>query len=148
MEPVQITSPLNVPAEFLATLVEISEEINSSLDLDEVLKKTATLVKRLVDYEMFGVMLLDEGTQRLYHRFTIGYGEQASKDWQIPLGQGITGTAAATARPVRVADVRQHPRYLNIIASVRSELVVPPIVKCQLLGALDTQSTHLGHSTR
>ena len=58
MDPVQATSPLNMPAEVLATLVELSEEINSSLDLDEVLQKTATLVKRMVDYEIFGVMLL------------------------------------------------------------------------------------------
>jgi sigma-B regulation protein RsbU (phosphoserine phosphatase) len=68
-----------MPAEVLATLVEISEEINSSLDLDEVLGKTAALVKRLVDYEIFSVLLLDESTQRLYHRFTIGYGEEAAR---------------------------------------------------------------------
>jgi sigma-B regulation protein RsbU (phosphoserine phosphatase) len=148
MDPVQAKSPLNMPAEILATLVEISEEINSSLDLDEVLRKTATLVKRLVDYEIFGVMLLEESTQRLYHRFTIGYGEQASKDWQIPLGQGITGTAAATGRAVRVADVREDPRYINIIDSVRSELVVPLIVKGQSIGVLDIQSTQLDYFTR
>src|SRR5258708_16006829 len=117
MDPVQAKSPLNMPAEILATLVEISEEINSSLDLDEVLRKTATLVKRLVDYEIFGVMLLEESTQRLYHRFTIGYGEQASKDWQIPLGQGITGTAAATRRAARAAGVRAAPRCTNMLAS-------------------------------
>ncbi len=137
-----------MPAEILATLVEISEEINSSLDLDEVLRKTATLVKRLVDYEMFGVMLLDESTRRLYHRFTIGYGEQASKDWQIPLGQGITGTAAASGRAVRVADVREDPRYINIIDSVRSELAVPLIVKGQSIGVLDIQSTQVDYFTR
>jgi len=148
MDPVQAKSPLNMPAEILATLVEISEEINSSLDLDEVLQKTATLVKRLVDYEIFGVMLLDESTHRLYHRFTIGYGEQASKDWQIPLGQGITGTAAATGRAVRVADVREDPRYINIIDSVRSELAVPLIVKGQSIGVLDIQSTQLDYFTR
>ncbi len=148
MDPVQAKSPLNMPAEILATLVEISEEINSSLDLDEVLQKTATLVKRLVDYEIFGVMLLDESTHRLYHRFTIGYGEQASKDWQIPLGQGITGTAAATGRAVRVADVREDPRYINIIDSVRSELAVPLVVKGQSIGVLDIQSTQLDYFTR
>ena len=148
MDPVQTTSPLNMPAEVLATLVELSEEINSSLDLDEVLRKTATLVKRLVDYEIFSVMLLDESTQRLYHRFTIGYGEQASKDWQIPVGQGITGTAAATGRAVRVPDVREDPRYINIIDSVRSELVVPLIVKGQSIGVLDIQSTQVDYFTR
>src|ERR1700731_3336804 len=109
MDPVQAKSPLAIPAEILATLVEISEEINSSLDIDEVLRKTATLVKRLVDYEIFAVMLLDETTQRLYHRFTIGYGQQASKDWQIPLGQGITGTAAAPGPAGGGGDVREAP---------------------------------------
>ncbi len=148
MDPAQAKSPLNMPAEVLATLVELSEEINSSLDLDEVLQKTATLVKRLIDYEIFGVMFLDESTQHLYHRFTIGYGEEASKDWQIPLGQGITGTAAATGRAVRVADVREDPRYINIIDSVRSELVVPLIVKGQSIGVLDIQSTQLDYFTR
>ena len=72
MDPVQAPSPLNVPAEVLATLVEIGEEINSSLDLDEVLRKTAALVKRLVDYEIFSVLLVDESMRRalspLHHR--------------------------------------------------------------------------------
>ncbi|MBZ5661603.1 MAG: SpoIIE family protein phosphatase [Acidobacteriia bacterium] len=148
MDPVQAQSPLNMPAEVLATLVELSEEINSSLNLDEVLQKTATIVKRLIDYEIFGVMLLDDSTQRLYHRFTIGYGEEASKDWQIPMGQGITGTAAATGRAVRVADVREDPRYINIIDSVRSELVVPLVVKGQSIGVLDIQSTQVDYFTR
>src|SRR3979490_1892591 len=131
MDPEQAKSPLDMPAEVLATLGEISEEINSSLNLDEVLQKTATLVKRLVDYEIFGVMLLDESTQRLYHRFTIGYGEQASKDWPIPLGQGIRGTAAGPGGGVRVGDVCEDPRYINIIDSVSPELVVPLVVKGQ-----------------
>jgi len=148
MDTAPAKSPLDMPAEVLATLVEISEEINSSLDLDEVLRKTASLVKRLIDYEMFGVMLLDESTQRLYHRFTIGYGEEATKDWQIPVGQGITGTAAATRRAVRVPDVREDPRYISIIDSVRSELAVPLIVKGQSIGVLDIQSTQVDYFTR
>jgi len=148
MDPVQAQSPLNMPAEVLATLVEISEEINSSLDLDEVLRKTAALVKRLIDYEMFSVMLLDDSTHRLYHRFTIGYGEEAGKDWQIPMGQGLTGTAAATGRALRVSDVREDPRYINIFDSVRSELVVPLVVKGQSIGVLDIQSTRVDYFTR
>jgi phosphoserine phosphatase RsbU/P len=148
MDPVQSQMPSNMPADVLATLVELSEEINSSLDLDEVLRKTGALVKRLVDYEIFSVMLLDDSKQKLYHRFTIGYGEEASKDWQIPIGHGITGTAAATKRAVRVPDVREDPRYINIIDSVRSELVVPLIVKGQSIGVLDIQSTHVDYFTR
>ena len=148
MDPVQTSSALNIPAEVLATLVEIGEEINSSLDLDEVLRKTAALVKRLVDYEMFSVLLVDESMHRLYHRFTIGYGDEAGKDWVIPIGQGITGTAAATGRAVRVPDVREDPRYINIIDAVRSEMVVPLMVKGQAIGAIDIQSTQVDYFTR
>ncbi len=148
MDPVQIPTPLNVPAEVLATLVEIGEEINSSLDLDEVLGKTAALVKRLIDYEIFSVLLVDESMHRLYHRFTIGYGDQAGKDWVIPIGQGITGTAAATCRAVRVPDVREDSRYINIIDSVRSEMVIPLMVKGQAIGVLDIQSTQVDYFTR
>src|SRR5579862_4798536 len=148
MDPVQTPLPMNVSAEVLATLVEIGEEINSSLDLDEVLRKTAALVKRLVDFEIFSVLLVDESMHRLYHRFTIGYGDQAGKDWVIPLGNGITGTAAATGRAVRVPDVREDPRYINIIDSVRSEMVVPLMVKGQSIGVLDIQSTQVDYFTR
>lgn len=76
--------------ETLVTLAEIGEEINSSLDLDIVLEKTAALVKRLIDYEIFSVMLLDPESQRLYHHFAIGYPQIESKFWRIPVGQGIT----------------------------------------------------------
>jgi sigma-B regulation protein RsbU (phosphoserine phosphatase) len=148
MDPVQIPTPQNVPAEVLATLVEIGEEINSSLDLDEVLKKTAALVKRLIDFEVFGVLLVDESMHRLYHRFTIGYGDEAGKEWVIPIGQGITGTAAATGRAVRVPDVREDPRYINIVDAVRSEMVIPLMVKGQAIGVLDIQSTQVDYFTR
>src|SRR5580704_12858629 len=148
MDPVQAPSAPNIPAEVLATLVEIGEEINSSLNLDEVLGKTAALVKRLIDYEIFSVLLVDESMHRLYHRFTIGYGEEAGKDWVIPIGQGITGTAAATGRAIRVPDVREDPRYINIIDSVRSELVVPLVVKGHSIGVIDIQSTQVDYFTR
>ena len=127
MDSVQSPIPVNMPTEILATLVELGEEINSSLDLDEVLRKTAAIVKRLVDYEIFSVLLVDDSAQKLYHRFTIGYGEEASKDWQIPIGHGITGTAASTKRTVRVPDVREDPAISTSLircARTRCALVV------------------------
>ena len=73
---------------------------------------------------------------------------RAARTGQIPIGQGITGTAAATGRAVRVPDVREDPRYINIIDSVRSEMVVPLMVKGQAIGVLDIQSTQVDYFTR
>ena len=55
--PATVDTPL--PAEVLATLTEIGEGVNSSLDLDEVLARTAALIKRHIDYEIFGVLMLE-----------------------------------------------------------------------------------------
>jgi sigma-B regulation protein RsbU (phosphoserine phosphatase) len=151
MDPVE-TKPeapeFEVPAETLATLAEIGEEVNASLNLDEVLARTATLVKRLIDYEIFGVLLVEESTGTLRHRFAIGYPGDLAENLRIPVGQGITGTAALTGQAVRVSDVSKDPRYINAIESVRSELAVPLIFKGQCIGVLDIQSRHPDYFTR
>ncbi len=129
-----------VSAEVLTTLAQISEEVNASLDLDEVLARTAALIKKHIDYEIFGVLLLDESAGTLKHRFSIGYSRDLAANLVIPLGQGITGTAAATGRAVRVSDVTKDPRYINAIDTVRSELAVPLMLQGKCVGVLDIQS--------
>ena len=134
--------------EVLATLTQIGEEVNASLDLDEVLARTAALIKRHIDYEIFGVLLLDENTQTLKHRFSIGYSRELAANLIIPVGQGITGTAAATGHAVRVGDVLKDARYINAIDTVRSELAVPLMVQGKCVGVLDIQSNQLNYFTK
>lgn len=59
---------------------------------------------------------------------------------RIPLGDGITGSAAADRRPIRVGDVREEPRYIPDVYSGRSELAVPIIFADSVLGVIDTES--------
>jgi sigma-B regulation protein RsbU (phosphoserine phosphatase) len=134
--------------ELLSTLVEIGEEVNASLDLDEVLAHAAVLIKKHIDYELFGVLMVDNDAAYLTHRFAIGYPPGLAENLKIPIGQGITGTAARTGIPVRVSDVSQDPRYINAIDSVRSELAVPLMFRGKCVGVLDIQSRHLGYFTK
>jgi phosphoserine phosphatase RsbU/P len=139
---------LEVPAEVLVTLAEIGEEVNSSLNLDEVLANTAVLIKRHIDYELFGVLLVD--TQGLYltHRFAVGYPPGLAENLRVPIGQGITGTAAATGHSVRVSDVSTDSRYINAIEAVRSELAVPLMLRGKCVGVLDIQSQQPDYFTK
>ena len=134
-----------LPDDVLATLAEIGEQISSSLDLDKVLGKVVSLLKRLMDSETLGVLLLDPQTQTLSYRFAIGYGPEVAENWRIPVGQGIPGLAAATRQPVRVADLHQDPRHLNMVDSARSELAVPLVLRNQVIGVLDIHSTDVDH---
>ena len=140
-------TPPPVPAEVLATLAEIGEEVNASLDLDEVLSRTAALIKRHIDYEFFGVLLKDGDGSYLTHRFAMGYPPGLAENLRVPVGQGITGTAAAPAIP-SASDTMHDPRYINAIDNVRSELAVPLMLPGKVIGVLDMQSRHLNISPR
>src|SRR5579859_7479384 len=146
--PTPTSTRSEVSEEVLVTLTQIGEEVNASLDLDEVLARTAALIKRHIDYEIFGVLLLDESTQILKHRFSIGYSRELAANLVVPVGQGITGTAAATGHAVRVCDVTKDTRYINAIDTVRSELVVPLMAQAKCIGVLDIQSNHLNYFTK
>src|SRR5256885_13635869 len=117
MATVALNGGSEVSAEVLSTLAEIGEEVNASLDPDEVLARSAALIKRHIDYEIFGVLLIEGDGAFLRHRFAIGYSPELAANLRIPLGQGITGTAAATGHSVRVSDATKDPRYINAIDS-------------------------------
>ncbi|HKN60207.1 MAG TPA: SpoIIE family protein phosphatase [Candidatus Acidoferrales bacterium] len=147
MDSTGLNSKLEIPAETLAILAEISQEINSSLDLDEVLASAAAQIKRLIDYEIFAVLLPEENTNQLFFRFAIGHRAEVVEHWRIPVGDGIIGAAASTGHAIRVADVNKDSRYLNAIDGVRSELAVPLIVRGRVIGVLDIESSEVDYFT-
>lgn len=147
MDLTELNSTLEIPAETLAVLAEISHEINASLNLDEVLANAAAQVKRLIDYEIFAVLLPEEGTDNLYIRFAIGHRPEVVEHWRIPVGDGIIGAAARTGQAIRVGDVRKDPRYLAADDEVRSEMAVPLIVRGRVIGVMDIESRQLDYFT-
>lgn len=151
METIDPNTPAALAAdspEVVASLAELGQEVNASLDLDEVLAHAAVLVKKYIDYELFGVLMVDKEATYLTHRFAIGYPPGLAENLKVPIGQGITGTAARIGQPVRVSDVSEDPRYINAIDSVRSELAVPLIFRGKCVGVLDIQSRHPDYFTK
>ena len=148
MTSTRLTNKIDLPAETLAVLADISQTINESLDLDKVLATAAAEIKRLIDYEVFAVLLPEHGTNQLYFRFAIGHRPEVVDHWRIPLGEGIIGAAATTGQAVRVGDVTKDSRYLNALDNVRSELAVPLIVRGRVIGVLDIESSQLDYFTR
>ena len=134
-------------AETLETLAEIGREMSSILDLEVLLTRIASLTKRVVDYRTFGILLLNEATNDLEMKLAVRYGEQnAAKN--IKLGEGLVGWAALHKEPVLVADVSKDPRYVNLVEDVRSELVIPMLIKERCIGVFDLESPELNAFTK
>src|SRR6267143_1338777 len=102
-------------AQTIALLYEISHELTSILDREELLRRIAERVKKLVNYQVFAVLLWNDSTQMLESVFAQRYENALPSRFQMPLHQGITGTAAAERRTIRVVDVRLDPRYVSCV---------------------------------
>ena len=59
---------------------------------------------------------------------------------RIPFGSGVCGTAAATGRAVRVADVEAFPGHIACDGATRSELVVPVVRNGNVIAVIDCDS--------
>src|SRR6202158_2747972 len=86
----------------LALLYEVSREITSILDREELLRRVAQRVKKLVNYHVFSVMLWNEKTQLLESTFSMRYGDTIPSRLRVKLHQGLTGAAAGERRVLRV----------------------------------------------
>jgi len=131
----------------LETLAEIGREMSSILDLDVLLTRIASLTKRLIDYRTFGIFLLNASTSQLEMKLAVRYGEEGTAK-NVKLGEGLVGWSALHKEPVLVADVSQDPRYINLIEDVRSELVIPMLIKERCIGVFDLESPELNAFTK
>ena len=129
----------------LTLLTEISRELTSILNVDELLKRIADLVTRIIDYQMFSILLLDPTGTVLQHRFSLRFKESVQLKHEVPLGVGLVGYAALHGQPVLVPDVSKDPRYIKANPETRSELCIPLIYKDKVIGVLDIEHTRRGY---
>jgi sigma-B regulation protein RsbU (phosphoserine phosphatase) len=130
-----------VQSEFL---MRLANTLNTTLDLQTLMHRTADLVRAVIDYKIFAILLLNERTNDLRMRFQIGHTPEAER-LKIRVGQGIVGRAAEQRESILLEDVRQAENYISANPDVRSELAVPLIVKNRVIGVMDLQSEQVGY---
>ena len=131
-------------AQTLQVLNEIAIELASILELNPLLERIGQLLRRLIDYQMFTLMLLDDKGEVLITRYAWRFGYAQAPTRRIPVTSGIVGAAVREWRIINVPDVRKDPRYLEMNPETRSELIVPLFYKGRVIGVLDLEHTRTG----
>jgi sigma-B regulation protein RsbU (phosphoserine phosphatase) len=148
MNPVNMTaSPTRLASEVEPLLLEVADVVNTTLDLETTLRRVAELVRKVIDYEIFAILLLNEQRQELYVRFNVGYPAGVAERVRVKVGHGITGRAAKTCQTVLVPDVTLEETYIEALPNVCSELAVPLIVKNRVIGVIDIEAREKGYFT-
>jgi sigma-B regulation protein RsbU (phosphoserine phosphatase) len=128
-------------------LLEVADVVNTTLDLDTTLRRVAELVRKVIDYEIFAILLVNEKAQDLRIRFQVGYAREVAERMKVKIGEGVTGMAAQRREAILVDDVSKHPEYIPVVAGVRSELAIPLIVKNRIIGVLNLEAQEAGRFT-
>jgi phosphoserine phosphatase RsbU/P len=143
IESAQLYQNLRDQAQTLSILHEVSRELSSILDRGQLLEKVAERLQRLIDYDVFSVLLWSEENRLLEPWMAFQRdGIRLEMISSVALGSGLCGAAAALRQSIRVPNVRLDPRYRRCVSGVEvnSELVVPLLFKDRLLGVLDFES--------
>jgi sigma-B regulation protein RsbU (phosphoserine phosphatase) len=147
IENAQLYTRTTKQARILMLLNEIARELTSILNLDELFGRIAELLQRLIDFQIFSILLLDSSGEKLQHRFSLRFNENVHVKHEIPVGRGLVGQAAQTRQAILVPDVSKDPRYIEGNPETRSELTVPLIYKDKVIGVLDLEHTRRGFFT-
>ena len=132
----------------VAVLQEATEMILSSVDLDTVLHHILLIVRNYFGISNCAVLLVDGSANELYVRAQNGYDADKSAYSRVKIGeQGVTGWVAQHKAPLYIPDVSREDRYLKVDPKTRSELALPLIVRDNVIGVLDIESSKIDHFT-
>jgi phosphoserine phosphatase RsbU/P len=134
-------------ADGLLLLNEVVRETNSVLDVEGVLRRAAEMVKRVIDYQIFAILLYDEQARVFRHKINVKFGQRIQERSVVAPHEGIVGAAATLRRPIVVPDVSFDPRYISLNPETRSELAVPLLYKQRVIGVLDIESPQVNYFT-
>ncbi|GKW43176.1 GAF domain-containing protein [Pectobacterium parvum] len=96
---------------------------------------SALLFERLDGVNWAGFYLLDNDT------LFLGPFQGKVACMRIPVGKGVCGAAITESRIQRVDDVHAFPGHIACDVASNAEIVLPLVVKGQLIGVLDIDST-------
>ncbi len=115
----------------LSTLVEASKQLNSTLDLAELLNIILQLTTRHTGAERGTVFLVDHETNEIWSLVGMGLDQH---EIRLPLSRGIAGWVAQHGETVNLADAYADPRFesevdLRLGFRTRSLLCIPILNK-------------------
>lgn len=120
-------------------LTRLADALSTTLDLQTLLHRVANLVRAVIDYRIFAILLLNDRNNELRMRFQIGHTPEVER-LRIRVGQGVVGQVAERREAMLINDVRTLSNYIDANPEVRSELAVPLVTKNRVIGVIDIQS--------
>jgi PAS domain S-box-containing protein len=124
----------------LHILQEISSICLENMDEHQIITQVTKKIGNEFYLDHFGVMLLDEEDNVLRIHPSYQGLEPEDDDYEIKLGEGVTGRVAKTNKSLRINDIAKEKDYIAPKFCQSSELCVPISVNSKVFGVINAES--------
>jgi diguanylate cyclase (GGDEF)-like protein len=118
-----------IPLADLLVFHQLARSLNSSFDLDAILRTILEQMERMVEAEFWALLMLDESSQDLYYAIAAGDHQQTLRGLRVKSGEGVAGWVLEHSETLIVPDFDRDPRLEQTatpgITSVRSVIAMP-----------------------
>jgi signal transduction histidine kinase len=131
---------LRLKARLFESLASVSQTINSTINLDDVLRIITRQACALMRTKVCSLMLLDESRDWLELRASFGAGEAYVNRPRLSAEESLLGIVVRRKKPLQVENVQASSRYQSVQVARREGLVsllsVPLLYGDQAIGTL------------
>jgi diguanylate cyclase (GGDEF)-like protein len=99
-----------IPLADLLVFHQLARSLTSSFDLDTILHTILEHMERLVEAELWTLLMLDESSQELYYAIAGGDDQEALKGLRVKMGEGLAGWVLQHGETVIVPEAEEDPR--------------------------------------
>src|ERR1700675_3962171 len=94
----------------LRRLLDVGRSLISELEPEVVLQRLLEVARELTGARYAAIGVLDESRDGLERFLTVGIDEETHREiGDLPRGRGVLGVLTTDPRPLRLADVGEHP---------------------------------------
>jgi signal transduction histidine kinase len=153
VERAEVVDSLEHRVRELDVLSQVSQAVNFTIDLNDLLELIYAQTVRLIDATHFYITLRDPATDELYHAFFLEDGERYNERENLrwPLGGDLFSDVVRSGQPVAVVDYAAalesrgaQPIYED--KNVRGWIGVPMLAGSRVIGVLAAGTSEAGRS--
>jgi diguanylate cyclase (GGDEF)-like protein len=118
-----------IPLADLLVFHGLARSLTSSFDLDTILRTILEHMERIVDAELWTLLMLDEASQELYYAIAAGQAQEALRSLRVKVGEGVAGWVVEHGESLIMPAAFDDPRVMQseggVMPSVRSLIALP-----------------------
>jgi diguanylate cyclase (GGDEF)-like protein len=118
-----------IPLADLLVFHQLARSLTSSFDLDTILRTILEQMERMVEAELWALLMLDEASKDLYYAIAAGQEPEALRGLRVKPGEGVAGWVLEHGETLIVPEAVDDPRVARSGAvserAVRSVIALP-----------------------